>query len=274
MNSKRWLCVCGCFLYILFAPRMASAQFSATPFSDPAGGEQYHVEGAIAFWNPPLGLQVSSESLPGVVGTTIDAVGDLGIGQKRLMELRLVLRPAKKHKFRLHYLPMKYNGQSTFHREFVFNGQRFGVNLPIGTDLEWTTTLIAYEYDFLYKDNWFVGFTLNSKFTKTSVNIASPIITEFATAQAPVPTIGGVARVYVVPNISVTADINGIKIPSSVNENYRAHYFDFDLYGTVNFNSYVGAQIGYRNIDVGYRFKKDEGSFKMKGLYFGGVVRY
>jgi hypothetical protein len=106
------------------------------------------------------------------------------------------------------------------------------------------------------------------------VNIKSPIVTEFASAQAPVPTIGGIARVYVVPNISVTADINGIKIPSSVNANYKAHYFDFDLYGTVNFNNYVGAQLGYRNIDIGYKFKKDEGTFKMKGVYFGGVVRY
>jgi hypothetical protein len=25
---------------------------------------------------------------------------------------------------------------------------------------------------------------------------------------------------------------------------------------------------------VGYKFKQDEGTFKMKGLYFGGVVRY
>jgi hypothetical protein len=273
MKSMRLLCIGGCFLYMLLVPGTANAQFSATPFSDPATGERYHIEGAIEFWNPPLQLKVASESL-GQVGTTIDAASDLGIAQKRLIELRLVLRPAKKHKFRLNYLPMRYTGESTLHRDFVFNGQRFGVNLPITTDLEWTTTLIAYEYDFLYTDNWFVGFTLNSKFTKTMVNIASRIITEFATAQAPVPTIGGIARVYVVPNISVTVDINGIKIPSSVNENYRAHYFDFDLYGTVNFNAYVGAQIGYRNIDVGYKFKQDEGTFKMKGLYFGGVVRY
>jgi hypothetical protein len=41
----------------------------------------------------------------------------------------------------------------------------------------------------------------------------------------------------------------------------------------VNFNNYVGAQLGYRNIDIGYTFKKDEGAFKMKGVYFGGVVR-
>ena len=44
--------------------------------------------------------------------------------------------------------------------------------------------------------------------------------------------------------------------------------------GTVNFNNYAGVQLGVRSLDVGYTIKKDQGSFKMKGLYFGGVVRY
>jgi hypothetical protein len=274
MKLNRWAILGGCFSYIfLLVPGTAHAQYGATPFSDPATGERYHFEVAGQLWNPPLDLKVASESL-GLAGTTIDAATDLGLANKTLSELRITLRPAKKHKFRLNYLPMTYSGQSTIHRDFVFNGQRFGVNLPITTDFQWTTWLVAYEYDFLYKDNWFVGMTLNSKFTKTQVNIVSVPASEFAIAQAPVPTIGGIARVYVVPNISVTADINGIKIPNSINEDYRAHYFDFDLYGTVNFNNYVGGQIGYRNIDVGYKFKQDEGTFKMKGLYFGGVVRY
>lgn len=258
---------------LLLSPAAAIAQYGAKPFSDPAPGERYHFEVAGELWNPPPVLTVASESL-GLAGTQIDAATDLGLTRHWLFEFRGVLRPAKKHKFKISHLPMNYTAQSTVRREFIFNGQRFGLNLPVTTDFEWTTWLVAYEYDFLYKDSWFVGFTLNSKFTKTQVNLKSPLANEFALAQAPIPTIGGVARVYVVPSVSITADINGIKIPNSVNPDYNAHYFDFDLYGTVNFNRYAGAQVGFRNIDVGYRFKKDEGTFKMKGLYFGGVVRY
>jgi hypothetical protein len=261
----------ACVMFLV--PSLAQAQYGATPFSDPATGERYHLEAAGEFWNPPLNLQVASEAL-GRAGDVIDATGDLGLVQKRLMELRIVARPARKHKFRVQYLPMKYNGQSTLHREFIFNNQRFGVNLPLTTAFEWTTWLLAYEYDFLYRDNWFVGLTLNSKFTKVQVDIKSPIVNEFALAQAPIPTIGGIARVYVVPNISITGELNGFKIPDSVSTEYKAHYFDFDLYGTVNFNDYVGAQLGYRSIDVGYTFEQDHGAFVMRGLYFGGVVRY
>ena len=257
---------------ILLMPARADAQFAATPFSDPATGERYHIEAALAFWNPPPDFSIASESL-GVLGSTIDAVADLGIEQHSIKELRLVLRPGRKHKFRINYLPMSYSAQSTVKREFVFNGLRYGLNLPVTTDLSWKTWAIGYEYDFLYRDRWFVGFVLQAKATDIQANLQAPIGTEFARAQAPIPTLGGIARVYVAPNISITGELVGFKIPA-IDERYQAHYFDFDLYGTVNFNDYVGAQLGYRSLDLGYVFENDHGTFKAKGIYFGGVVRY
>jgi hypothetical protein len=201
-------------------------------------------------------------------------VSDLGIQQKRIGELRFVLRPARKHKFRVSYLPMTYSAQSTVHRDFTFNGIRYGLNLPVTTDLSWKTWAVGYEYDFLYRDRWFVGLVLQAKFTDVQVNLAAPIGVDFVRAQAPIPNVGGIARVYVVPNISITGELVGFKIPQTVNTDFSAHYFDFDLYGTVNFNDYVGAQVGYRSLDLGYIIEKDQGSFKMKGLYFGGVARF
>ena len=79
---------------------------------------------------------------------------------------------------------------------------------------------------------------------------------------------------YVAPNISITGELDRVQDSDSIDERYQAHYFDFDLYGTVNFNDYVGAQIGYRSLDLGYIFEDDHGDFKAKGIYFGGVVRY
>ena len=95
-----------------------------------------------------------------------------------------------------------------------------------------------------------------------------------ACAKAPIPNIGGIGRVYVTPNISITGEFVGINIPETSSGDFKAHYFDFDLYGTVNFNDYVGAQLGFRSLDLGYTIKKDQGAFLMKGIYFGGVVRY
>ncbi len=193
---------------------------------------------------------------------------------ERIGELRFVLRPARKHKFRINYLPMTYTAVSSVHRDFTFNGVRYSANLPVTTDLSWTTWLVGYEYDFLYHDRWFVGFVAQAKFTNVGVDLESPIGADFVRAQAPIPNVGGIVRFYVVPNISVTGEFVGIKMPESLSNDYRAHYFDFDIYGTVNFNDYVGAQIGYRRLDVSYLVDRDRGDFKMKGIYFGGVVRY
>lgn len=258
----------------LLMPARAEAQFTATPFSDPATGERYHIEASFGWWNPSPQFEIASESL-GVLGTRIDAVADLGIAQKRIPELRIVLRPGRKHKLRLDYLPMTYNAVSTVHRQFVFNGIRYGVNLPVTTDLSWKTWHLGYEYDFIYRDRGFVGLVLQAKVTDIQATLqAASLGTEFARAQAPIPAIGGIGRVYVAPNISITGQLDFFKIPESIDERYQAHYFDFDLYGTVNFNDYVGAQIGFRSLDLGYIFEDDHGDFKAKGIYFGGVVRY
>ena len=29
---------------------------------------------------------------------------------------------------------------------------------------------------------------------------------------------------------------------------YQASYFDWDIYGTINFNNYIGAQVGWRRM--------------------------
>src|SRR4029453_9599619 len=106
-NPIRTMVVGGCFMYmLLFTPPAALAQYGATPFSDPATGERYHVEAAGEFWNPPINLMVASESL-GLVGTKIAAATALGLTRKWLFEFRGVLRPAKKHKFKFSRLPMK-----------------------------------------------------------------------------------------------------------------------------------------------------------------------
>lgn len=274
MSMRQLTIAMYCTFGLLLLPAGAHAQFTATPFSDPATGERYHIEASFGWWNPSPEFEIASESL-GVLGTRIDAVADLGIAQKRIPELRIVLRPGRKHKFRLNYTPMSYSAVSTVHREFVFNGIKYGINLPVSTELSWKTWHLGYEYDFIYRDRGFVGIVLQAKATDIQANLqAAAIGTEFARAQAPIPAIGGIGRVYVAPNISITGELDFFKIPSSIDERYQAHYFDFDLYGTVNFNDFVGGQFGFRSLDLGYVFEDDHGNFKAKGLYFGGVVRY
>jgi len=255
----------------------ARAQYKPQTVNDLATGESYHVEGGALLWFPSAELTVASGgsgALSGLEGTTIDAKRDLGLVDKRLPQLNLVLRPSRPHKFRLQYIPIKYEQSATLQRNIDFNGQRYRLGVPVNSILNWKAVRFGYEYDFITRNRGYGGFIVEAKYTDVRVDLASPFQLEFAHARAPIPALGGVARVYVVPNISITGEVTGFKLPDSIDKRYAAHYVDVDIYGTINFTNNVGAQVGFRSLDLGYLIKQDKGSFTLRGLYFGVVARY
>ena len=249
----------------------AAAQFR--PPAEPAVGEDYNIEGVIMWWNPEPSLIVSSTSL-GIQGTDVDLVSDLGIEQKRLREWRLVLRPGRKHKFRIHYTPIQYSAEAQVQREFIFNGQRYRVGVPVNTTANLKTWRVGYEYDFVYLSRGYAGVQLDVKYTDVDVTLATPILTEFTRQGAPIPTIGFVGRGYPVPYISITGEFSYFKIPDALSAEFDGEYLDYDFYGTVNFNRNSAVQLGYRSVDVDYLADRDRGNLTFKGWYFAGVVRF
>jgi hypothetical protein len=253
----------------------AFAQYGATAMSGPAVGEEYHVEVAAGWWSPSPDLIVSSESL-GIIGSQIDAVDDLGIVKKGFGEFRAVLRPARKHKFRIHYLPLDYDSSSIFERDITFNGQLFHVGLPVNSSFSWKTWRFGYEYDFISRDRWYLGVIGEAKYTDINVELESVVGSEFTRVRGPIPAIGVAGRAYVAPMIAISGELTGSKVLNSLidTDRYDGHYLDYDIYGLVNFNNYVGAQVGYRSIDVNVEADSDTGTLKVTGLYFMGVVRF
>lgn len=250
----------------------ADAQYRV-PGSADTVGEDYNVELSFNFWRSTPTAIVSSEAL-GILGSDVNLVTDLGIEKRTLKDLRVVLRPAKKHRFRINYLPISYLAETQIKREFVFNGLRYRVGLPVSTDAQFKAWRFGYEYDFLYRERGFLGVLFDVKYTDVNIGLNSPIGEEFTKAVAPLPTIGGVARVYAAKNVALNAEASYFKIPESASEDYKGRYVDFDIYATFNPHKNVGVQAGYRSIDVFYDAKNDTGSLTFKGLYFGGTVRF
>jgi hypothetical protein len=271
--SVRVCTICALIAAFACAATPARAQYRPRPLNDPATGEQYHIEAAAGFWIPTADITIQSESL-GIVGSVIDLKNDLGLTDQRFPAIQLVLRPATSHKFRFEYIPIKYDQSASPIRDIIFNGIRYPVSIPVSSTLDWKAYRLAYEYDFIVKNRGFAGFILEAKYTDVAVTLTSPKGTDFVHARAPIPAIGGIGRVYVVPNISITADISGFKLPEKLIKGSTGHYIDVDVYGTLNFTNNFGAQFGYRSFDVGYVVTNDTGSFKLKGLYFGAVARY
>ena len=277
MQHHRAFVVCT-LLAALAITRSADAQFSVRPPPNPATGESYNVEIMGGLWNATPEIVISSDEF-GIVGTDIDFVSDLGILQKRLRELRLVLRPAQKHKFRIQYVPMQYQADTVLERSVIWRGLRYDVGIPVTTSVVWRAWRFGYEYDFLYRDRWFIGLIAEAKYTDIEARLDSLIVgNEFAWSRAPIPAIGGIGRVYPTRYLSLTFELTGFKLPN-VDEDYQGTYLDLDLYGTVNFSDNFGIQTGYRSFDLSYLIEAEFDGIKscqcsMKGTYLAGVVRF
>ncbi len=248
------------------------AQTSVT--SSRATGENYHVEFSGLLWYPSPSIFIVSESLAGIPGTRIDFVEDLGIEQSWFKQLKVVLRANERNKFRFEYTPINYKAEMVLTRNLVFNGILFPAGANVSTDVDWNAFRFAYEYDFFYRDRGFIGMVLEAKYTDVRAELTnSPLEPEFVQARAPIPAVGLIGRGYVAPNISITGEFTLFKIPE-IDEKYGGKFFDLDIYGTVNFTENVGAQGGYRSFDVSYRADTDDGDLQLRGIYFGGVVRF
>lgn len=260
---------------LLVTANQASAQYRRFNTDSRATGETYHVEFAAGLWNPEPEMKVSSEAL-GIIGSQIDGVNDLGMSKTMFKEFRLVLRPAKKHKFRLDYVPISYSAETILKRTIVFNGVAYNIGLPVNSSLDWKMLHVGYEYDIIYRDRGFVGLIMQLKYTDVEVNLKNPINTDYTHVQAPIPALGAIARAYPFANLGITGEVTGFKWPSSVDKEnrYDGQYIDFDIYATLNITNNFGVQGGYRSQTVDYRVKLDTGNFSLKGPYLMGVARF
>jgi hypothetical protein len=266
-------------LSLLLASR-ADAQFRV---ADPAPGEQFHVELGLMFWNPTPGLQIQTGGLAALGENEVDFVQEFGIENERFNEFRAVIKAAKKHKIRISHVLAEYNAAATLQRTIVFGGQTFPVSVPATADLQWRVWRFGYEWDFVAMDRGVVGFVTELKFNQVSADLeAVGFGSELTEVSAPVPTIGVLARAYPHKTFSLTAEFTGFKVPGflakkitdAIDDDADAKVFDLDLYGTVNFGSHVGAQLGYRSLTADYLFDEDAGDLELKGWYFGGLVRF
>jgi hypothetical protein len=250
----------------------AEAQFNAP---DPAPGEDFHVELGAMFWTPTPEISIQTGALVAIGETDVDFVREFGIENTRFTEFRAVIKGGRKHKIRFNYIPMEYNEEATLSRQITFGGRTFDVGIPATADLKWEIWKIGYEWDLAVGDRGFFGIIGELKYNKVTATLASPLAdSEFTEVKAPVPTIGIIGRGYPSRNFSITAEFTGIKLPDRISERFDAKLFDFDVYGTINFGRHVGLQGGYRSVVAEYADEDDIGELKMKGIYWGGLLRF
>ena len=235
-----------------------------------ASPENYNVELGAMFWKPTPEILISSGSL----ATNIDFINQFSIENKRFREFRVVLKPGRKHKLRYSTVPFEYTGSATLNQTITFRGQTYNVGVPTSAELKWTLMRFGYEWDAVSTNRGFVGLLADVKYNKMHAQLSAPapVGAQSFDRNVPVPTIGGIARGYATQYISVTGELTAL--PKVERSGFNTKFYDFDLYGTVNLGRNLGVQAGYRSITVDYLIDDDAGNLKVKGRYFGGVIRF
>jgi hypothetical protein len=244
----------------------------AGPASAQDSPENYHIELGAMYWKPSPQVVISS----GSGGTPIDFVSQFSIEDKRFREFRVVLKAAPKHKLRYSTVPIKYSGSATLNQSITFQGQTFNAGVPATAELKWTLMRFGYEWDSIATSMGFAGLFIDVKYNKMNAQLSadSPVGTQTFERNVAVPTLGGIGRAYLSQFISVTGEFTALKLKRGGLGVKNAKLYDFDVYGTANFGRYIGAQLGYRSVTVDYAVDDDTGNLKMKGLYFGGLIRF
>ena len=112
----------------------------------------------------------------GIVGSNIDFKRDLGLQDQHLQAVKVVLRPARSHKFRFQYIPITYDSIGhAWPRTSSSTASATVSALPVNSTLDWKAYRFGYEYDFVTKNRGFVGFIMEAKYTDVQVQLASPV---------------------------------------------------------------------------------------------------
>jgi hypothetical protein len=258
-------------LVFCLTPSDAEAQFGRSMRSEPAIGENYRVEIAAAWWKPELFGSISSDSLE-LVGSRVDLVGDLGFGAARFRDLRVTIKPGRKHKIRFQYTPLEYAAEGQLARQITFAGSVFDVALPLKSEVGWKVWRIGYEWDVISHSRGFLGVLFEVRKTELTASLESVVVTGEVAAEAPLPAIGLVVRGYPLPDLGVHFEISGLKVPKI--DNYEGNYTDIELSAIVNITNSLGVSGGWRRLNTNLRIDRDFGDLKFSGLWFGGAVRY
>jgi len=270
-----------CLLFSLVVTSQADAQFRAP--EAPAPGENFHVELALMFWKPTPGIVIGSDSLRTVNASGGDLVQQFGIENKRFNEFRTVLQGGKS-KVRISHVDMEYNEAATLQQAVVIGGRPFNIAADATAALDWELWKVGYERDFVKTGRGFFGFIVDMHFnhvvadlSATSQGITAGSLTD---KKVPFPALGVIGRVYPHKNVGITAEWSGFKMPGFIANKLTdtgdgtAHLKNFDVSVTGSITRYFGVQGGYRALTADYLLEADSGDLEMKGLYFGGMVRF
>ena len=277
MKKTGWT-VCILSLFLLW-PGFSWAQVgeqagekAGEPTGEQVGGpvgENYTIEVEGRMWNVKLDSTV--KIVQSGIGANINLVGDLGFEElKNFFEGRLQVKFARKHKFNLEYIPLKWDADKVVTQTIQFNGQAYTAGTRIQSSLDLKFFKGGYEYDFLAGGLGFLGGTLDVLVANAAVQLTAPAlaIEQKEDKTIPVPMIGFVGRVYPIRWVNLTVKASGLPAGS------YGYIFDGEASLNINPIKYLGISGGYRYFLIDVKYNDNSLYYRLDGPFVGLTLRF
>jgi hypothetical protein len=271
MKKTGWI-VCILSLFFLW-PGFAWAQTGGQAGEQTGGpvGENYTIEVEGRMWNVKLDSTV--KIVDNGIGEDVNLVNDLGFEErKNFFEGRLQVKFARKHKFNLEYIPLKWDADKVLTRTIQINGQTYVAGTRVQSSLDLKFFKGGYEYDFLAGRAGFLGFTLDVLVANANTQVKAPdvvpIIDEKEDRTVPIPMIGFVGRVYPIRWVNLTAKASGLPAGD------YGYVFDGEASLNINPIKYLGISGGYRYFVINVKYNDNSLDYRLDGPFVGLTLRF
>ena len=271
MKKTGWIV---CLLSLLFLwPGFAWAQGDEQAEKEAKGplAENYTIEVEARMWN--VRLDSTARIVENGIGTDVNLVNDLGFDErKNFFEGRLQIKFARKHKFNLEYIHLKWDADKVLTKTIQFSGQTYVVGTRVQSSLDFKLFKGGYEYDFLAGRIGFLGGTLDVLVASASIQLRAPdvvpIIDQKEDKTLPIPMIGLIGRIYPFQWVNLTAKASGFPAGS--------YGYAFDGEASLNINpiKHLGISGGYRYLVINGKYNDNSLDYKLDGPFVGVSLRF
>jgi len=234
-------------------------------------GENYTIEVEGRMWNVKLDSTV--KIVESGIGTDVNLVNDLGFEERKyFFEGRLQVKFARKHKFNLEYIPLKWNADKVVTQTIEYSGQTYTAGTRVQSSLDLKFLKGGYEYDFLAGSLGFLGGTLDVLVANANVQLKAPdmvpIIDQKEDKTVPIPMIGLIGRVYPIKWVNLTAKASGLPAGS------YGYVFDGEASLNINPIKYLGISGGYRYFVINLKYNDNSFDYRLDGPFVGLTLRF
>lgn len=253
------------FLSLTSVPALAQLQQRS-----PNLGEQSTVEIEVRRWQSDLVSELRL-STPGVPGTDLDPIIDLGLPNERTFDYHFGVRLTRRFKLRGNWFRIQYEADTLISQDLAIAGQQFSSGSILSSLLELEQRRGGVEFDIFGGEYGFLSVVGEwARFQATTELDSDEGAAMPERLRMDLPLLGLKGRMYLTPALAVTVEALGMQRESV------GVMTDLDFSATYNAIPNLAFSYGYRNSYN--RFKDIEPDsraiFRVRGQYFSVTVRF